>query len=197
MRTARFGAPAATNLNRVLLVLALLAAGGCARKSALVGRVDESRTPAPAPPPLQARLESFRANCEASASPQQPKMYEEHIGDLRRSGLQDGALKVGVPAPDFELPGAGGEPVTLCQLLKRGPAVLLWYRGGWCPCCAIELRAYQETLPEFRALGAMLVAISPQTADSGAATNLSSASARVVELRMSRIYARARSRRKG
>jgi peroxiredoxin len=50
-------------------------------------------------------------------------------------------------------------------LLDRGPVVLTFYRGCWCPFCDLQLRAYQSVLPKIRALGAELVAISPQTAD--------------------------------
>ena len=65
-------------------------------------------------------------------------------------------------APDFSLPNVRGEEVRLSQLLAKGPVVLTFYRGGWCPYCNLQLRAYQRVLPEIRALGASLVAISPE-----------------------------------
>jgi peroxiredoxin len=43
--------------------------------------------------------------------------------------------------------------------------VLTFYRGGWCPYCNLELRAYQRVLPEITATGASLVAISPEKPD--------------------------------
>jgi peroxiredoxin len=43
--------------------------------------------------------------------------------------------------------------------------VLSFYRGSWCPFCDLQLRAYQEVLPDIRRLGAELVAISPQLPD--------------------------------
>ena len=43
--------------------------------------------------------------------------------------------------------------------------VIAFYRGQWCPYCDLQLRAYQEVLPRIKALGANLVAISPQTPD--------------------------------
>jgi peroxiredoxin len=43
--------------------------------------------------------------------------------------------------------------------------VLSFYRGGWCPYCNLQLRAYQRVLPEIRALGAQLVAVSPEAPD--------------------------------
>jgi peroxiredoxin len=43
--------------------------------------------------------------------------------------------------------------------------VLTFYRGGWCPYCNLQLRAYQRVLPEIRAAGATLVAIAPERPD--------------------------------
>ena len=57
-----------------------------------------------------------------------------------------------------------GQPVSSSELLARGPLVVSFYRGVWCPYCNMELQALQEALPAFRELGANLVAISPQNA---------------------------------
>jgi peroxiredoxin len=54
--------------------------------------------------------------------------------------------------------------VSSAALLVRGPLIITFYRGVWCPYCNLELQALQEGLPQFQALGASLVAISPQTA---------------------------------
>lgn len=51
--------------------------------------------------------------------------------DQVKSGIADKALKVGDKAPDFTLPNARGEAVTLSQLLAKGPAVIAFYRGAW------------------------------------------------------------------
>jgi peroxiredoxin len=84
---------------------------------------------------------------------------------LAESGIAKRALKVGAKAPDFSLPDPRGGAVTLSTLMQKGPIVLTFYRGGWCPFCDLQLRAYQKVLPGIRRLGAELVAISPQTAD--------------------------------
>ena len=44
-----------------------------------------------------------------------------------------------------------------------GPVGLTFYRGGWCAYCSAYLADLQQALPAFRAAGAELVAISPQT----------------------------------
>jgi peroxiredoxin len=75
------------------------------------------------------------------------------------------APRLGDRAPDFALPNARGRMTRLSDLLRRGPVVLVFYRGGWCPYCNAQLHDLQERLVEFEELGASLVAISPQTPD--------------------------------
>jgi peroxiredoxin len=81
------------------------------------------------------------------------------------TGIAAGALRAGGRAPDFALTDAQARVVTLSSLLTRGPVVVSFYRGGWCPFCDLQLRAYQGVLGQIHDLGAELVAISPQTAD--------------------------------
>jgi len=95
------------------------------------------------------------------------------LGTTRRlvdSGIAEKSLKVGEKAPDFNLPNPQGESVNLHSLLEKGPVVLNFYRGGWCPYCNLELNAYQKRLQDIDALGASLVAISPQTPDGSLST---------------------------
>ena len=48
--------------------------------------------------------------------------------------------------------------------------ILTLYRGGWCPYCNLELRAYQRVLNDIKTAGAQLIAISPQTPDASLTT---------------------------
>src|ERR1700748_3810609 len=75
------------------------------------------------------------------------------------------APHVGDQAPDFALPDQRGGEVLLSALLRKGPVVLIFYRGEWCPYCNLQLRTFQAHLDQIAALGAQLVAISPQTPD--------------------------------
>jgi peroxiredoxin len=68
-------------------------------------------------------------------------------------------------APEFQLMNATGQTVNLLKLLKKGPVVLVFYRGLWCPFCNLQLNIYQRMLPQIQALGATLVAISGQIPD--------------------------------
>lgn len=54
-----------------------------------------------------------------------------------KSGQAECAVHQGQKAPDFVLPDASGRPVLLSDLLKKGPVVLTFYRGGWCPFCNV------------------------------------------------------------
>jgi len=51
--------------------------------------------------------------------------------DLRASGILDRVVKVGERAPDFTLPSIDGVPVSLAELLVKGPVVLSFFRGRW------------------------------------------------------------------
>ncbi|MCK9858640.1 peroxiredoxin-like family protein [Paenibacillus sp. ATY16] len=74
-------------------------------------------------------------------------------------------LPVGQKAKDFTLQDALGRAVHLYDELAKGPVVLTFYRGGWCPYCSRQLKSYQQVLPEIEKLGAQLIAISPQSPD--------------------------------
>lgn len=100
-------------------------------------------------------------------SPEQTAIIEKTINDLRKSDLIKKLPKEGEKAKDFALKNIYGKELKLSTLLRRGPVVLTFYRGGWCPYCNAQLRAYQEKLPAFKQLGAQLVAISPEVPDLG------------------------------
>ncbi|HWX49761.1 MAG TPA: peroxiredoxin-like family protein [Roseomonas sp.] len=118
---------------------------------------------------LQAKLDAFKADFEAGKPPYsvpRPVIETMHraTDELIASGAAVRALKAGDTGPAFVLNDAEGRPVSSAELLGRGPLVVSFYRGVWCPYCNMELQALQQALPFFRELGADLVAISPQTA---------------------------------
>jgi len=81
------------------------------------------------------------------------------------------AVKAGDVLEDFTLPDATGGEVSLSQLVADGPAVLVFYRGGWCPYCNLALRYYQsELVPELPRHDSTLVAITPQKPDESLST---------------------------
>ena len=93
------------------------------------------------------------------------KGVDEIIEKAKAFKEGENALKVGEKAPNFTLPNPKGKLLSLDILLEKGPIVITFYRGDWCPYCNLQLRALQARLPEIDALGATLVAISPQVPD--------------------------------
>ena len=117
---------------------------------------------------LQTKLDAFKADFEAGKPPYNvPRSVIETMhratADLIASGAAQRARKAGDVAPSFSLKDPEGNVVS-ADLLKRGPLVLSFYRGVWCPYCNMELQALEAAKPEFDKYGASLVAISPQTA---------------------------------
>jgi peroxiredoxin len=118
---------------------------------------------------LQAKLDAFKADFEAGKPPYNvpPSVIEtmhRATAELIASGAAARALKAGDQAPDFTLNDPESRPVASADLLARGPLVVSFYRGVWCPYCNMELQALQQALPAFERLGATLIAISPQNA---------------------------------
>ena len=117
---------------------------------------------------LQAKLDAFKADFEAgkppyNVAPAVIDVMRRATAALKASGQAERAKKVGDKAPVFTLNDPEGNAVSSKDLLAKGPLVVSFYRGVWCPYCNMELQALQAALPEFEKLGASLVAISPQT----------------------------------
>jgi peroxiredoxin len=119
---------------------------------------------------LEQQLAAFKAEFVRTAPATRVALYEAKVEELRATFAVEATAKAGDQAPGFELPDARGGQVSLSSLLRHGPAVVTFYRGGWCPYCNLQLRAYQAILPEIAALGARLVAISPQLPDGSLST---------------------------
>ncbi|WP_309399190.1 peroxiredoxin-like family protein [Cerasicoccus maritimus] len=121
-------------------------------------------------PSLQKDLDARAENFAATAPEPLKKTFKAGIEHVAESGVTASAKKTGDQAPDFTLPNANGEQVALSELLKEGPVVVVWYRGGWCPYCNLQLHAMQGILPQLKEAGAQLVAISPETPDNSLST---------------------------
>ncbi len=117
---------------------------------------------------LQARLDAFKADFVAGKPPYHAPasvhaVMHRATAELIASGQAERALKAGDIAPVFSLPDAQGNLHSSAELLAQGPLVVSFYRGVWCPYCNMELQALMQALPAFKAHGANLVAISPQS----------------------------------
>ncbi|HEY0877543.1 MAG TPA: peroxiredoxin family protein, partial [Zeimonas sp.] len=104
-----------------------------------------------------------------SGLPDEARMaLQQELDRLHAASWLQSALRAGDVAPDFALPDSPGGAVHLHDLLREGPVVLKFYRGRWCAFCTLELRAYARSLPAFRASGAEVIAVSPQTDEEAA-----------------------------
>jgi len=118
---------------------------------------------------LQDKLDAFKADFEGGRFPIKPtkealETMHHATAELIAGGQAQRAKRAGDIAPDFNLKDPDSKPVASRDLLAKGPLVVSFYRGVWCPYCNLELQALQDTLPEIIARGASLIAISPQTA---------------------------------
>ncbi|WP_018179707.1 peroxiredoxin-like family protein [Jongsikchunia kroppenstedtii] len=99
------------------------------------------------------------------------EVFDRSIQDLVNEGVSGDAIAVGDELPAFTLDDATGGRVSLDQILETGPAVIVFYRGGWCPYCNLALRTYQtDLLPRLGNFNARLIAISPQSPDESLST---------------------------
>jgi peroxiredoxin len=117
---------------------------------------------------LQAKLDALRADIEAGnppySVPRSVISMHRATAELLASGAVRRAKKAGDTAPSFSLKDPEGNIVSSDELLKKGPLVVSFYRGVWCPYCNMELQALEVAKPQFDKYSASLVAISPQTA---------------------------------
>lgn len=119
-------------------------------------------------PSYQDAVEKFQAERAGAGGPalsgEDRALMEQSAAELA-ARMPEPGLPVGTPAPDFSLPNAFGRPVRLSDLTARGPVVLTFYRGAWCPYCNLQLRGLKQILPYIENAGARLVAVTPQRPD--------------------------------
>jgi peroxiredoxin len=111
---------------------------------------------------LRERLDAFRAGLMERITPEKRVLLAESEAALLAADRGASVPQPGQSAPDFTLPDQCGESVNLAERLARGPVVLLFFRGGWCPFCTLTLRAWQDAVPALRRAGGQLLAVSPQ-----------------------------------
>jgi hypothetical protein len=80
---------------------------------------------------LEEKLAATRAASAARIPPDRAAIMERATEDLRRSGMLDRIVKVGSPAPAFELAGHDGRRIASAELLAGGPMVVSFFRGSW------------------------------------------------------------------
>jgi peroxiredoxin len=112
---------------------------------------------------LHQQLADLTAKLRALVPAERLVTVDRAAEELARSGIAANTLQPGAQAPGFELPDGDGMIWRSSDLLKRGPLVIVFYRGRWCAYCNAQLMALQQVHAEIAMRGASLVAISPQT----------------------------------
>ena len=80
---------------------------------------------------LEDKLAAIREMAKTRQPPEVRAIMHQATEDLRASGIMDRVARAGAPAPDFTLPNAASQPVSLAGLRARGPVVVSFYRGRW------------------------------------------------------------------
>lgn len=89
----------------------------------------------------------------------------EHF-DATAERVRAGGVPIGHAFPDPELLSATGATSSISMARNERAAVVVLYRGAWCPHCNLALKAYQDHLqPALNARTVALIAISPQKPD--------------------------------
>jgi peroxiredoxin len=119
---------------------------------------------------LQDELDALRERCYESTPQHISRVRQEAIEDLVSSGIAERAVRAGDYAPRFRLRDPDGKSISSDDLLDRGPVLVVFYRGRWCPYCCLDLRAFEAVARDLRSTGVSIVAVSPQTASESGAT---------------------------
>ena len=114
---------------------------------------------------LREKIAEYDAAKAKRVPPEVLQTMADATSQLEGLGIVDRSLKAGDRIPDFTLPNHLGQERRIGELLADSVLVLNFYRGGWCPYCNMELHALQQALPDIRASGANLIAISPELPD--------------------------------
>lgn len=118
---------------------------------------------------ISEQVGEFKAGFTAQIGPDLSAVFDQEQRDLTSAGVPVDAVAIGSVVVDAQLVGIDGQSVSLTSVTAGRPAVLVFYRGAWCPYCNITLRTYERDLrPELDRLSVALIAISPQTADASA-----------------------------
>ncbi|GAB5555478.1 MAG: peroxiredoxin-like family protein [Saprospiraceae bacterium] len=120
---------------------------------------------------LQAKLDARKTEWAQAATVERKRIYQDGIQAVIDGGIYEQAKNVGDKAPGFTLKNATGQEVRLSDYLEKGPVILTWYRGGWCPYCNLTLNRLQQELPAFQAAGANLLALTPELPDKSISTS--------------------------
>lgn len=142
----------------LLLLVSLCAASAQESKDKMQ---DQSKTARP----VEAELNDLAEKSNKRTPPELIETTRKSNEELEKSGILKRALNVGAVMPSFKLTDAHDQLINSADILAKGPIVIVFYRGAWCPYCNLYLRSMQKYLPEIQSRGASLIAISGESPD--------------------------------
>jgi len=107
---------------------------------------------------IRETIQLFRKNLPANLN----ALIEQGAGEISALDIIERAKKVGDQIPDFVLKNQYDDSCSLAEYQAKGPLVITFYRGVWCPYCNLQLKAYADRYKDFQTAGATLVAITPE-----------------------------------
>ncbi|MHC3425147.1 peroxiredoxin-like family protein [Streptomyces sp. DT18] len=123
------------------------------------------------PESIAAQVAALQDQLAAHAPAEALRPFAEEQAALAVTPVPAAVPAPGTPLPDADLLDGHGEPTTLAAARGGAPAVLVFYRGAWCPYCNLTLRTYEERVrPALDARGVRLLAVSPQRPDGSLTT---------------------------
>lgn len=94
---------------------------------------------------------------------------EKH--DFAHKATETEPLKIGQTIPKhLKFTTATNETLDLTHVLKESPVILIYYRGGWCPYCNLQLRKIRAIEKQLTDLGYKILAVSPDLPENGVKT---------------------------
>ncbi|UKB83282.1 AhpC/TSA family protein [Chryseobacterium sp. MEBOG06] len=112
---------------------------------------------------LSMQIEKLNSELFPQLTQETLKVFGQSIQDLKTKSIEQKSIQIGEKIPEFSLPNAYGEMIDSSEILKKHKMILVFYRGGWCPYCNLELNFLQKNLPGISNKNTVLVAISPQS----------------------------------
>ena len=119
---------------------------------------------------LNADLQVLLGELTAKAPPELIARFSEGINEVIASNADQAALNIGDDLPNIIAPDLESRTHHIADALRHGPVVLLFFRGGWCPFCNLQIRAMSLAYPRIAATKASLYALTPELPDSAMST---------------------------
>ncbi|APD05924.1 peroxiredoxin [Flavobacteriaceae bacterium UJ101] len=114
---------------------------------------------------FQEKIANLKHVMEKNLPAHYTETIHEATAELIDSGIREKVLKKGSQCPDFSLENEEGEYLNIKEMYLKGPVILIFYRGIWCPYCNMELAYLNEHVSEIEQLGASIIGVSPQIKD--------------------------------